>query len=75
MLILVLRGDSKRFSLLFKSVKEQQLAIAVIIIGRAITIWEAIQKKSHELIYKTDTKSGAKKLRVITFAIAKKSDK
>ena len=25
------------------------------IVGRAITIWEAIQKKSHEPIYKTYT--------------------
>ena len=28
----------------------------VAIVGRAITIWEAIQKKSHEPIYKTHTK-------------------
>ena len=37
------------FANAFKSVKEQQL-------GRAITIWEAIQKRSHEPIYKTHTK-------------------
>ena len=30
--------------------------IAVAIVGRAITIWEAIQKRSHEPIYKTNTK-------------------
>ena len=30
--------------------------IAIAIVGRAITIWEAIQKRSHEPIYKTNTK-------------------
>ena len=30
--------------------------IAVAIVGRAITIWEAIQKRSHEPIYKNYTK-------------------
>ena len=39
--------------------------------GRAITIWEAIQKRSHEPIYKTHTKFEAKRLRATTFAIAK----
>ena len=34
--------------------------IAVTIVGRAITIWEAIQKRSHEPIYKTHTKNEAK---------------
>jgi hypothetical protein len=41
-----------------------------IIVGRAITIWEAIQKRSHEPIYKTPTKIEAKRLRATTFAIA-----
>ena len=40
-------------------------------VGRVITIWEAIQKKSHEPIYKTHTKIEAKKLGATTFAIAK----
>jgi len=30
--------------------------IAVAIVGRAMTIWEVIQKRSHEPIYKTYTK-------------------
>jgi hypothetical protein len=45
--------------------------IAVAIVGRAITIWEAIQKRSHEPIYKTHTKIEAKRLRATTLAIAK----
>jgi hypothetical protein len=45
--------------------------IAVAIIGRAITIWEAIHKRNHEPIYKTYTKFEAKRLRVTTIAIAK----
>ena len=36
--------------------------IAVAIVGRAITIWEAIQKRSHDPIYKTYTKNEAKGL-------------
>ena len=43
---------------------------AVEIVGRLITIWEAIQKRSHEPNYKTYTKIEAKKLRATTFAIA-----
>jgi hypothetical protein len=34
------------------------------------TIWEAIQKRSHEPIYKTYTENEAKRLRATTFAIA-----
>ena len=45
--------------------------IAVAIVGRVITIWVAIQKRSHEPIYKTHTKIEAKRLRATTFAIAK----
>ena len=45
--------------------------IAVAIVGRAITIWEAIQRRSHEQIYKIHTKIKAKRLRATTFAIAK----
>ena len=44
---------------------------AVAIVGRVLTIWEAIQKKSHEPIYKTYTKIEAKRLRATNFAIAK----
>ena len=57
-----LKGDSEKitnyfFANAFKSVKERQLHI-----------WEAIQKRSYEPIYKTHTKIEAKKLRAITFA-------
>ena len=45
--------------------------IAVAIVGRAITIWEAIQKGSHEPIYKTHTIIKAKRLRATTSAIVK----
>ena len=45
--------------------------MAVTIVGRTITIWEAIQKRSHEPIYKTHTKIEAKRLRATTFIIAK----
>ena len=48
--------------------------IAVAIVGRAITVWEAIRKRSHEPILKTHTKIEAKKLRGTTFAIAKLED-
>ena len=39
--------------------------------ARMITIWEVIQKRSFEPIYKTHTKIEAKRLRVTTFAISK----
>ena len=45
--------------------------IAVEIVGRAKTIWEAIQKRSHEPIYKTFTTIEAKRLRATAFANAK----
>ena len=45
--------------------------IAVAIVIRAITLWEAIKKRSHEPINKTHTKIEAKRLRATTFAIAK----
>ena len=45
--------------------------IAVAMVGRAITIWEEIHKRSHEPIYKTHTKIKAKRLRTTTFAFAK----
>ena len=45
--------------------------MAAAIVGGAITILEAIQKKKHEPIYKTHTKIEAKRVRATTFAIAK----
>ena len=45
---------------------ERATTIAVAIVGRAITVWDAIQKRSHEPIYKTYTKIEAKGLRAIT---------
>ena len=45
--------------------------IAVAIVGRVIPIWEVIQKRSHEPIYKTYTKIWAKRLRATSFAIGK----
>ena len=39
-------------------------------VGRAITIREAIQNRSHETIHKTHTKIEAKRLRATTFVIA-----
>ena len=45
--------------------------IAAAIVERAITIWEAIQKKRIEPIYKTYTKIEAKRLRATTFDITK----
>ena len=38
-------------------------------------MWEAIQKRSNEPIYKTDTKIYAIRLRATTFAIAKLVDR
>ena len=46
-------------------------SIAPCKVGRAINIWETIQKRSHEPIYKTHTKIEAKRLRATTFAIVK----
>ena len=64
---------SKVIALLTIALKERKRAttIAVAIVGRAINIWEAIQKRSYEPIYKTHTKIEAKNLRATTFAIAK----
>ena len=57
------------FANAFQSVRATTIAIRNN--GRAITIWKAIQKRSHEPIYKTHTKIEAKRLRATTFAIAK----
>ena len=53
------------FAIALKSVKD------VATVGRAITIWKAIQKRSHESIYKSDTNNEAKRLRATTLTIAK----
>ena len=60
-LFLALKGEAKRLPLLFANA----------IVGRMITIWEAIQKRGHERIYKTHAKIEAQRLRATTFAIAK----
>ena len=46
--------------------RKRATTIAVALVGRAITVWEAIQKRSHEQIYKTYTKIEAKGLRATT---------
>ena len=46
-------------------------ALAVAIVGRAITVWEAIQKRSHEPIYKNLYKKWSKGIKSDNFAIAK----
>ena len=48
---------------------QEQYVVGSAIIGRAITIWEAIQKRIHEPIYKMDTKNEAKRLKATAFAI------
>ena len=50
--------------------RKRATTIADAIAGRALTIWEAIHKRSHEPIYKTHTKIESKTLRATTFAIA-----
>ena len=46
--------------------RKRATTIAVALVGRAITVWEALQKRSHEPIYKTYTKVEAKGLRATT---------
>jgi hypothetical protein len=45
------------YSLLSPLKTKRATTIAVVKVGRAITVWEAIQKNSHEPIYKTYTKN------------------
>jgi hypothetical protein len=71
-LFLTLKGDSKKITVTLTPLRA--ITIAVAIVGRAITIWEAIQKRSRERIYKTHTKIEAKRLRA-TFAIAKMEER
>ena len=52
--------------LLFANAFKRATTIAIAIVGRAITIWEAIQKISHEPNYITYTKIEAKGLRATT---------
>ena len=46
--------------------RKRATTIAIAIVGRAIIIWEAIQKRSYEPIYKIHTKIEAKRLRATT---------
>ena len=46
----------------------------ITIIRRALTIRGSLQKRSHEYMYKTDTKSEAKRIRATTHVIAKLED-
>ena len=57
-------GIAINFPLLF--------AFTIAIVGRAITIWRAIQKRSNESMCKTDTKNGTKSLRATFFATEKR---
>ena len=52
------------------SERKRATTIAVAIVGRTITILEAIQKRSHEPIYKTYKKIEAKGLRATTVGTA-----
>ena len=65
-IVVALKGDSDKctFTLRYRlSRRKRARTIAVAIVGRAIIVWEAIQKRSHEPIYKTYTKIEAKGLR------------
>ena len=45
------------FPLLLLAIEKRAKTIAIAIVGRSINIWEVIQKRSHERIYKTHTKT------------------
>ena len=65
-LFLALRGDSKKIFVTFRyRLKERKraTAIAIAIVGKAITIWENIQKRRNEPIYKLNTRNEANRLR------------
>ena len=54
MLFLALKGDSDMCAFILRyrlKVRKRATTIAVAIVGGAITVWEAIQKRSHEPIY------------------------
>ena len=59
------------FAIDFKIEKETTIAIAIV--GRAINVRRAIQKRIDESMYKINTSNEAKRLRATTFAIALKS--
>ena len=65
--VIVLKALAKVMVIL----RKRATTIAVAKVRRAITIWEAIQKRSYESIYKTNMNIEAKRLRATTFAIAK----
>ena len=44
----------KTISLTYKSEKERQLFYAILV--RVISLWEAIQKRNHKPMYKTNSK-------------------
>jgi hypothetical protein len=62
LLFLALPGDSDMTTI---KERKRETTIALAIVRSAITIWEAIKKRSHEPIYKTYTKNEAKGLRAI----------
>ena len=50
----LLKAIAIRFSLLFSIRAKRATTIDIAKVGRAITIWEATQKRSHESMYKND---------------------
>ena len=67
-IMIVFRHEGKIFVTLCYFLKERKRAptIAIIIAGRVIHILGAIQKRSHEPMYKTITENEAKRLSAIT---------
>ena len=63
MLFLALRGNSDTCTFTLRYRLKRATTIAVAIVGRVITVWEAIQKRSHEPFYKTHIQFEAKRLR------------
>ena len=55
--------------LLLRGVKITNIVFTIV--GRVIFIWEAIKKRSHELIFKSDDKNKAKILWATNYAIEK----
>ena len=73
-LFFAFKGDSDKFFFTFRywlSERERTTNIAIGIVRRVISITGAIKKRIHEVMYKTDTKKEAKKVRATTFANAK----
>ena len=66
--------DRNKFNLYFSLSPlrlKKATTVTIAIVGIAITIQRAIEKRSHESMCKTDTKGEAKRLRTTTFALAK----